>query len=315
MGAWLISVPTVASTNATATFSASIEGDADRNVWYVGPHTVIADTRIIAQGGGRWLAAGMADALPTWTGGRIGRELRLRSGTERILGFDNVFPTGAAVAIAEWTYDTILGYGESAYHACERGAATEAVDKVVEAIVYGGGVAGPACGGVGGEHGVHPGKSRHATIERVHGEEVAFGVLVAVALMQQGEAEVRKLIRFNQSVKLPSTFADFGVQNATRSLVTRDCGRNPRAGRHEHLRPLVRRGRGPAHRRDGGRGPHGARGAGPVAGDLGYLVPVAFQERERQFVGVGWGLVPHRVGSRIGGCEIQVFGAADRSAI
>ena len=219
MGAWLISVPTVASTNATATFSASIEGDADRNVWYVGPHTVIADTRIIAQGGGRWLAAGMADALPTWTGGRIARELRLRSGTERILGFDNVFPTGAAVVIAEWTYDTILGYGESAYHACERGAATEAVDKVVEAIVYGGGVAGPACGGVGGEHGVHPGKSRHATIERVHGEEVAFGILVAVTLMQQGEAEVRKLIRFNQSVKLPSTFADFGVQNATRSLV------------------------------------------------------------------------------------------------
>ena len=71
----------------------------------------------------------------------------------------------------------------------------------------------------GGEHGVHPGKSKHATIERVHGEEVAFGILVAVTLMQQGEAEVRKLIRFNQSVKLPSTFADFGVQNATRSLV------------------------------------------------------------------------------------------------
>ena len=188
MGAWLISLPTVASTNATATFSASIEGDADRNVWYVGPHTVIADTRIIAQGGGRWLAAGMADALPTWTGGRIARELRQRSGTERILGFDNVFPTGAAIAIAEWTYDTILGYGASAYHACERGVATEAVDKVVEAIVYGGGVAGPACGVVGGEHGLHPGFSKHATNEGVHGEQVAFGILISVALMATGRS-------------------------------------------------------------------------------------------------------------------------------
>ena len=219
MGAWLISLPTVASTNATATFSASIEGDADRNIWYVGPHTVIADTRIIAQGGGRWLAAGMADALPTWTGGRIARELRQNSGTERMLGFDNVFPTGAAIAIAEWTYDTILGYGASAYQACERGVATEAVDKVVEAIVYGGGVAGPACGVVGGEHGLHPGFSKHATNEGVHGEQVAFGILISVALMQQGEAEVRKLIRFNQSVNLPSTFADFGVQNADRGVV------------------------------------------------------------------------------------------------
>ena len=69
MGAWLISVPTVASTNATATFSASIEGDADRNVWYVGPHTVIADTRIIAQGGGP-LAGGRHGRCATDMDGR-----------------------------------------------------------------------------------------------------------------------------------------------------------------------------------------------------------------------------------------------------
>jgi glycerol dehydrogenase len=218
LGAWLISAPTIASTNATATTSASIEGDSQRSFWYVGPHTVIADTRIIAQAGGRYLAAGMADALPTWTGGRVALRMGKGSGVEHVLGLSGAFPSGAAITLAAWTYETILEYGERAYHAAEMGAATAAVDRVVEAIVYGGGVAGPAVGGVGGEHSLHPANSPYATRPTLHGEQVGFGILVAMHLMHESEDELLTMVRFNQSVKLPTTFADFGVQEPSRQV-------------------------------------------------------------------------------------------------
>jgi glycerol dehydrogenase len=126
----------------------------------------------------------MGDCLPFGGMWEMTERLGRTTGADHALGLGNCYPTLASQALARLTYDTILDCGEEAHRAAERDIVNEAFDKVVEAVVYCSVMAVTACGGVGHDHGYHPGNFACCSKELYHGEGVAFGALVNVILFR-----------------------------------------------------------------------------------------------------------------------------------
>ncbi|MGQ9553776.1 MAG: iron-containing alcohol dehydrogenase family protein [Anaerolineae bacterium] len=197
LGVAHIAVPTTAGVNAAGTSGASIEGDSGpRRQWYQAADVVIADTTVIARAGGRFLASGMGDALPVG----YATELAVWRGDPSLCA--------TRIALGRLCNELILANGARAYRACERGQATAEVDRVVEAVLYCSGQAGL---GMGGDHVLHPARMPQCRRQVIHGEWVAFGLLVRLVLGGEFADAIPQLVAFNQSVNLPTTFADFGL--------------------------------------------------------------------------------------------------------
>ena len=232
----LITCPTIAASNGPGTFSGQIEGDPQRSVWYRGPDVLFADTAVIIQAGPRWLNSGMGDCLPFGGMAEMTERLGRTTGAESVMGLTDCYPTLASQALAKLTYDTIMQYGAEAHRAAERGIVNEAFNRVVEAVVYCSVMAVSACGGVGGDHGYHPGNFGCCDKELYHGEGVAFGALVNVMLFRWERERIVAQLRFTRSVGLPTTFADFDLADITRGEVREAClkmvgeGAEPRYG-------------------------------------------------------------------------------------
>ena len=202
LGVAHIAVPTTAGVNAAGTNGATIEGDpGPRRHWYQAADVVIADTTVIAGAGGRYLASGMGDALPT--GYAI--QLAVWRGVPDL--------SAATMALGRLCNELILANGARAYRACERGQATPEVARVVEAILYCSGLAGV---GMGGDHILHPARIPQCRHQAIHGEWVAFGLLVRLVLGGEFAGDIAGLIAFDQSVHLPTCFADFGLEDPPR---------------------------------------------------------------------------------------------------
>ena len=219
MGVPLIVVPTVASVNAAGTISSGIEqDDVPRRHWYRGPDVVFCDTRVIVDGGARWLAGGMGDVLPFGAGLPIALEMRRPCSAEAgTMELRNAFPTACAELIGRATFDLVIRNGRRAYEAACLGLPTDEVGKVCEAIFYCSAVGGASCGIVGGDHTLHLADHPRCGREIIHGEYVAFGTLVNLILFGSPLPEIDQLIDFNRGVNLPTCFADFGLADITRT--------------------------------------------------------------------------------------------------
>jgi len=199
LGLPLINVPTTAGTNACGTAGAALDGDGGtRRSGYQGANVILADTAIIARAGPRWLASGIGAAQPTW----YGAQLALRRGAAGL--------SATRLAMARLCTDLLFEHGARARRACERGEPAPAVDRTVEAIVYCSGVAGF---GMPGDHVLHPADLPGCRRRAVHGEWVAFGLLVRVVLGGEFVAELPRLIAFLRSVELPTTFSGFALDD------------------------------------------------------------------------------------------------------
>jgi glycerol dehydrogenase len=82
-----------------------------------------------------------------------------------------------------------------------------------------------ACGGVGNDHGYHPGNFQCCDKELYHGEGVAFGALVNVMLFGWEPTRIERQLRFTRAVGLPTTFADFDLADITETEVREECRR------------------------------------------------------------------------------------------
>ena len=214
----LIVVPTVASVNAGGTISSGIEQDeTPRRQWYRGPDVIYCDTRVIVEGGERWLASGMGDVLPFGAGLPIALGMRRPGKAESgALGLSNAFPTVTGELIGRLTFELVIANGKRAWDAARMRMPTDEVNKVCEAIFYCSAVGGPACGIVGGDHTLHLATHPRCTKEIIHGEYVAFGTLVNLILFGSPLEEIHQIIDFNRSVNLPTCFADFGLADISR---------------------------------------------------------------------------------------------------
>lgn len=210
----VVIIPTTASTDAP-TIGLSViyteEGEHVGARHYVkNPDMVLLDTEIIAKAPIRFLVAGMGDALSTY----IETRANLQSHSPNYVG-KGFASTIAVEAIAKACHETILKKGVSAKLAAEQGLCTIDVEDVIEAntLLSGLGVQNSSCAGA---HSIAEGITVLPGCARLlHGEAVAFGVLVQLIIEGRDQEEIQEMYEFFQAVGLPTTFAQLSIPDVT----------------------------------------------------------------------------------------------------
>jgi glycerol dehydrogenase len=99
--------------------------------------------------------------------------------------------------------------------AVERGEVTDDVEATVEACILMSGL-GFENGGLSLAHSMTRGlvKARDA-MNAPHGEQVAYAVLVQLAVERRGDAEIADLVGFHREIGLPVRLSELGMKEAT----------------------------------------------------------------------------------------------------
>jgi glycerol dehydrogenase len=230
-------VPTIAATDAPTSRVAVLYTEEHAQLRVVrlraNPGLVVVDTAIIARAPVRFLVAGMGDAIATWPEART----CARTGGRTPVGGR---PSRAALALAELCYRTVLDHGRQARDDVAEGKVSDAVEAVVEANTLLSGL-GFESGGLAAAHSLYAGLSLLPTgSPYLHGEKVAFGVVVQGVLENWGAAERRELLDFYRDVKLPSTLREIGLGEASAADLRRAAEVACRPGSHMHnlARPI-----------------------------------------------------------------------------
>jgi len=208
----VIICPTIASTDAPCSALSVIyseEGVFEEYLFLpANPNMVLMDTEIIAKSPVRLTVAGMGDALATYFEARACRD----SGAATCAGGK---VTGAAMALAELCFDTLMEEGVKAKLALEAGACTEAVERIIEANTLLSGI-GFESGGLAGAHAIHNGFTVLEECHSMyHGEKVAFGTITQLVLENVPTDELEDIIDFCIELGLPVTLKELGITDPT----------------------------------------------------------------------------------------------------
>jgi len=259
LGAPVVSIPTIASTDAPAARGIAIYDDANRPVAVEqldhNPEIVIVDTAIIAGAPPRYLRAGIGDAVAK----AVEAEACLAAGA---LTKHGTRPLRAGGMIAKACYRLVRAHGAPALAAAGRGEVTDDLEHVVEAVVL------LSCmafenGGLSLAHAVAAALSGlRGAREALHGEHVGYGTLVQLTVEGRPEHELADLSSFLGQVGLPISLAEFGLADPTEDemqTLIETCLANPFA---RHLAvpadaAALRAAIGEVERRATERGHHG----------------------------------------------------------
>ncbi|EKD58971.1 MAG: hypothetical protein ACD_56C00016G0002 [uncultured bacterium] len=208
----MISVPTIASTDAPCSALSVIytdEGVVDRYLFLpTNPNSVLVDSAVIAKSPVRFLVSGMGDALSTWLEAKSCQ-------TKYANNFAGEKGSMTAYALARLCYDTLLEFGEAAKISNEAGVVTPALESVIEANTLLSGL-GFESGGIASCHAVHNGLTTlEQTHKYYHGEKVSIGVVTSLFLTNKPMEFVDEVYDFCESVGLPTTLAQVGLENPT----------------------------------------------------------------------------------------------------
>lgn len=203
-----ICCPTVASTDSPCSALSIIYSDEgiyqEFDSYGRNPNLVLVDTDVIVHGPVRYFVAGMGDALSTVFEARA----CMKSGHAHLRGG---LATIAAAEIGEACYRTVMKDGRKALDDMRRQEATPAFERVVEANTLLSGI-GFESAGLAAAHGLHNAMTAaEGTHPYLHGEKVAFGVMVHLALEQQPEDLVDEACTFCRDVGLPVTLEEVGL--------------------------------------------------------------------------------------------------------
>jgi glycerol dehydrogenase len=231
----VVTCPTIASSDAPCSALSVVyteEGVFEQyRIYGRNPDLVLVDTQVIAESPARFLVAGMGDALATWFEAKVCAE----AGVRNMRGGAS---TRSAVALAELCYKTLLADGCEALRALEEHQTTPSLERLVEANTLLSGL-GFESSGLAAAHAVHNGLTAAAgTHQYMHGEKVAFGVIVQLMLEEQPEAVVNEVLGFSSSVGLPITLAGVGLENADGEILERIARRATAPGETIHNEPF-----------------------------------------------------------------------------
>lgn len=204
LGVPIVTVPTIASTDAP---TSKVYVVYDEHHALVGvermpgnPSAVVVDTRLIAKAPLRFLVAGIGDAVAK----KFEAEASRNAGASNLHG---TAPLISALTLAEACYRTLRRDGEAAVASARAGEVSPALENVVEAGVLMAGLAFEN-GGLSFAHAMTRGLSAvPATGARLHGEQVAYALLVQLLLERREEGMLADLIGFYRRVGLPTDLA------------------------------------------------------------------------------------------------------------
>jgi glycerol dehydrogenase len=206
-GAWMISIPTVASNDAP-TSHIYVMYDADHRLLEVrklprNPALVIVDTAVIARAPRSLFAAGIGDAI-----GKI-YEVEACAQADGL----NVFAgrsAQSALALARTCHAILLDHAEAALAAIERQQPDAALELVVEATVLMSGLAFES-GGLSISHSMTRGLSQVPKYAAtLHGLQIAYANLVQLRLEGRDLTEIRFLCDFYARCGLPRSLSELG---------------------------------------------------------------------------------------------------------
>jgi glycerol dehydrogenase len=219
-----VNCPTVASSDAPCSALSVVytkTGEFDSYFFYKrNPDLVLVDTAVIAQAPPRLLVAGMGDALATWFEAKTVME----AGAKNQVGGATTISAGA---LAKLCYETLLADGLLALEAVKAKVVTPSLERLVEANTLLSGL-GFESGGLAIAHSVHNGlTTNHHTHEYLHGEKVAFGLLVQLVAEGKSKNLIDEVMTFCHSVGLPITLGQVGINKMSREdlmqIATRSC--------------------------------------------------------------------------------------------
>ncbi len=207
-------IPTTASTDAPTIGLSVMYNEAGEHIgarhYKKNPDLVLLDTEIICKAPIRFLIAGIGDGLATYIEDRANFE----SHSPNYVG--KGFCASIAVkAIAKACHETLLSKGVSAKLAAEKGLCTIDVEDVIEAntLLSGLGVQNASCAGA---HSFAEGATvLPAACKMLHGELVAFGVLVQLIIEGRDAEEIDEMYEFFEAVGLPTTLAQLNIVDPT----------------------------------------------------------------------------------------------------
>jgi glycerol dehydrogenase len=208
----VVTIPTSAATCAGWTALSNVYSESGAFLYDVAlsrcPDLLILDYDLIQTAPQRTLVAGIGDAIAKWY------EASVSSGHLQ----DTLVI--AAVQLARVLRDILLQKAAAALQSPGSEVWREVVDATVLSAGLIGGLGGAQCRTVAA-HAVHNGLTHLSGYGSIHGEKVAYGILVQLRLeeMLQGnqlaDAARQQLLKFYAEIGLPQKLADLGLGNIT----------------------------------------------------------------------------------------------------
>ncbi|MDE3196645.1 MAG: glycerol dehydrogenase [Acidobacteriota bacterium] len=232
----VVNCPTIASSDAPCSALSVVYTDEgvfhQYRIYRRNPDLVLVDTEVIAKSPARCLVAGMGDALATWFEAKVCVE----GGVKNMRGGGS---TRSALALAELCYKTLLADGVAAVEALQAHEATPALERLVEANTLLSGL-GFESSGLAAAHAVHNGLTAAPGTHRfMHGEKVAFGVIVQLMMESKPREVVDEVLAFSTSVGLPVTFQGVGLGAAAKDTLKQIADRATAPGETIHNEPFA----------------------------------------------------------------------------
>jgi len=168
------------------------------------PNLALVDPEIIAQAPARLLSAGMGDALAKWCEGRVSTR-----------GIKKDLSTEVALDLSKKSYHLIKSIGVKVKRDVEKKRCSSELDQIIQINILLTGLIGALGKGrcrSSAAHAFNYGMSIFKeTRTSLHGEKVAFGIIMMLILEKRSEEEIDELLRFYSSLDLPLTLEKLGL--------------------------------------------------------------------------------------------------------
>ncbi len=211
----VVIVPTSAAQDAPALRLSVVYNETGEVESYMdhprNPDMVIVDSQVIADAPARLLAAGMGDGLATV----------FEAHASKLAGLDNALggkATHTGISFAELCYDLIIKNGLIAYKSVQNSVVTRELDAVIEANIYLSGLGAEATGDSVAHALYNSLMAVKACRKYLHGELVAFGILVQLVLENKQE-ELKEVLSFISQIGLPITLSEIGIDSNDKELI------------------------------------------------------------------------------------------------
>ncbi|WP_038025477.1 glycerol dehydrogenase, partial [Tetragenococcus muriaticus] len=223
-GLEVVIAPTIAAQDAPTSHSAVLYTEEHNfdDYYYCkkSPGVVLADTTVIAQAPTRFLLAGMGDAMSTYFEARATHNSYSQVNASLPMGTREGYTppargTYAALNLAKLCFENLLEDGLKAKLSADTNLVTESLNKIVETNILLSGL-GFESGGLAAAHAIYNGMTvLPGTHDYLHGEQVAFTTLIQLVLEDAAKEEINTVLHFYDSVGLPMTLEDIGVNEIT----------------------------------------------------------------------------------------------------
>jgi glycerol dehydrogenase len=208
----VVIAPTIASNDAPTSHFAVIYNENHvydhLEVMKLSPWYVVVDTEILVKAPSRFFVAGIGDAMAT----------KFEAEASALSGANNYFEgqvAQTALALANLSWEIIRDKALAALEAVYAGIVNQAFEDVAEATILLSGL-GFENGGLAAAHAISSGFTvLEQTQGALHGEMVAFGLLIQFILEERPEQFINEKLTFYKEIGLPITLAELGIEPPT----------------------------------------------------------------------------------------------------